>query len=184
MSDAQAKYYSANSAQLSVNNDDAATDVEDIEVIDDTTVPQTIITRVDGKGVPPRRITWPATATPSVLGDAATSTSKSPGPTTEEVLEATDISIPNPVDATTTTKSRRKPPGQTRVVPTPASPPSIPHPSGSRAYARIAELDAVFQSILSMEDNSEDDDLLDLVELRLKNNRRRCRQARRPRPTR
>ena len=42
----------------------------------------------------------------------------------------------------------------------------------------MTDLDAVYQSILSLEDNSDDDNLLDISELRLKNKRRRRRQAR------
>ena len=108
MSDAQANpYFSANSAAASVN-EEGVTDIEDIDPIANVNIPPTIITRVEGKGVPPRRITWPAAATPSVQGNAATS--KAPGPTTEEVLPAPNISIENPVGATTTTRTRRKPP--------------------------------------------------------------------------
>ena len=175
MSDAQANpYYSANSTNASVNNE-GGTDVEEVDKLEDVNVPPTIITRVTDKGTTPRRITWPVVATPSVQGQGASRTN--PGPTTDEVLQVPDISNQNPI-VPTNTKTRRKPPAPIRVVPTPASPPSIPHPSGSRAYAKQAELDAVFQSILSLEDNSEDDDLIDLTELRLKNKRRRRRQAR------
>jgi hypothetical protein len=172
MSDAAAIYYSSNSAQASVNHEEGATDIEEIDVNDEP-VPQTIITRVDGKGTEPRHITWPVPATPSISRGAATN--KSPGPTTEEALRPSDT---NPVEETTTTKSQRKPPGQPRAIRTPASPPSVPPSSGSRASEMIADLDAVYQSVLGLEDNSDDDDLLDLAELKAKNKRRRRRQAR------
>ena len=48
----------------------------------------------------------------------------------------------------------------------------------SRAYANMRILSAVHQSILTIEDNSDDNDLLDLKELHAKNKRRCHRQAR------
>ena len=161
MSDAQAPYYFANSAQASVEEAGGATDIEEIDEIEVANVPPTIITRVSGKGIPPRQITFTA-ATPSVQGNDATS--KAPGPTTKEVLLGPDVSTEDPV-ARTNSKTRRKPPGPNKVVPTPASPPSVPHPSGSRAYAKMTDLDAVYQAILCIEDNSDNDDLLDLADL-------------------
>lgn len=163
-------YFSMNSAQLS-DGEAGGTDIDTM----DTRDLGPVITRVSGPGISPHTINFNA-ATPSVTG--AATIEEIAGTTTEESKkEGADLTNVIVIQPSSTTQARLSGPTM--------APLAMAHPissfvplRGTRAYLEIPGLAAMHQTILTLEDNLDDDDLLDLAKLRTKNKRRRRRQAR------
>lgn len=123
-----------------------------------------------GPGITSRMIHFNA-ATSSIQG-AATIEEVIAGTPTEELKEGTDL-----IDDTTvrTSPSQARSPHPSIVPPATSNSPTSSVPfRGTRAYNHTTDLAAMHQAILTIEDNTNNDDMLGLAELNSKN--KRCRR--------
>ena len=164
-------YLSTTSAHLS-EDEEGNTDINEGSLED----PGPTFNWHKDKGIPPRTLTFTAT-----IDRPAVAATRTPYNKDQQVIK---VRPGNSIDLTVTPDVNVPP---ILVHPTPLSRPlftgppasvtsTIPH-KASRACTTMHELSTIHQTVMTTEENSEDDDLLDLVHLRAKN-KRCCRRRR------